>query len=115
MANKLVRLVMSASEETSDEDAVLHFIETITARGLRGFAYRVEDAETGEVFGVYNGYGQPFELADAAKALAMAGAAEVEPTADEDVAEGESVEDKPVETDDELLSLSEHLNDELPA
>jgi hypothetical protein len=85
---KIVQLAIKVAGDTG-ELAVSNFIDILVEKGLREWLYRVEDPETGELLGLYNGYG---DAADIPSVVEQEGA--------------------PVlSTDDELLRLAEELNE----
>lgn len=102
---KIVRLVMRVDQE-NPSDAVEDFIQNIVENGLREWIYRVEDSETGDVFGYYDGYGNETDM-EALLVDAETKATNAEATAEEipstmDI--GDYVPDK------ELLALAQELN-----
>jgi len=108
MAEKMVRLVMRMPGDMTDEQAVQLFVENIVATGLRSWAYRVEDMATGEVFGHYDGYGQPLKSLDLGE----------EEPADLQINTDDSTETQPAdpadtaaESDEDLIALGQQLNE----
>lgn len=100
----IVRLVMKVDAPPKQPDtAVVNFVDLLTANGLRDWVFRVEDIESGQVLGYYDGYGDPVEIQPAPEAPTEAPAAEVEQPTD--------TPDQP-ESDESLVALAESLNEQ---
>jgi hypothetical protein len=129
----IVRLVMRVEASPhSPQDAVTNFVDLLVGNGLRDWVYRVEDIETGDVIGYYDGYGDEVEINTAEAAPApqretptpgIVAPDSVEASASPGPA-SRPVEDVPLPTeqdpaeaqsDAELLALAESLNQDAPA
>lgn len=98
----IVRLVMRV-EAINIRDAVPAFLDTLIDKGMRHWVYRVEDPETNEVLGYFDGHGTPVEL----EALLEVGTTEDAESADEDDASDADEAAPEGESDEELLAVAE--------
>ena len=100
MDDYVVRLVMRV-EANSPEHAVLTFIGHMVDNGLTNWIYRVEDPETHEPVGYFDGHGVEVNIDEEAAAAVR----------EEEAASEEAVQ-TPVQTesDEELHTLAESLN-----
>jgi len=102
----VVRLLATVPAH-SPEEAVLGFIEQLTANGLRNWVYGVLDAETGETVAELNGYAQDqSELIERLSAEQEAAERDREPDDDEPEPDEAATPD----SDEELTRLAEGLN-----
>lgn len=100
----IVRLVMKVEAPADQPDtAVTNFVDLLVANGLREWVFRVEDIDTGEVQGYFDGYGDPVEIQPAAPTEAPSESAE---TAEEQPAGDQA------ESDESLVALAESLNEQ---
>lgn len=113
----IVRLVMRTEAPTDQPGlAVIDFVDQLTENGLRDWVFRVEDHETNEILGYFDGYGTPYVLPAGTDEGSLPGVGEgptplkyVPPQAGKDDAELEALEE-----DAELEALAESLNDSSP-
>lgn len=96
----IVRLVMKVDAPKGEPDsAVAAFVDNLTANGLREWVFRVEDIDTGDVLGYYDGYGDPVDLSQA-------------PAAPDAPAEAAAPAESEAQSDEALEALAESLNEQ---
>lgn len=101
----IVRLVMKVDAPKGEPDtAVGNFVDLLVANGLREWVFRVEDINTGDVLGYFDGYGDPVDVT----------AKPAEEPAEEPVNASETGEtaDGAPESDEALEALAESLNEQ---
>lgn len=95
----IVRLVMKVDGKPDEPvSGVLGFVELLTANGMRDWVFRVENADTGEILGYYDGWGDEVDMTA------------IPATPAPDVTPADPVQEP--ESDESLVALAESLNAE---
>lgn len=97
-----VRLAFTMDSETPS-DAVQDVIDTFTEKGFRDLVYVVNDVESGEQLGYFNGWGEPLDVSDVEARASRLRVESVAPRTldDEDIDDGTSGQDRDSYTDDQ--------------
>lgn len=100
----IVRLVMKVDAQADQPwKAVSNFVDLLTSNGLRDWVYRVENIDSGEIVGYFDGYGEAVDIQTPVENEVT----DVQLPAEQNPAE--------VQDDAALMALADSLNEDAPA